>query len=96
MWCASKAPTYRQRTYKRDSAGRVFEEFLRSGKFKEYEYAKYGRVTRITHDCDKVEEQTYSYYSSGRLQEAVNEHARVSFRYDGMGQQIAPEGQKFP
>ena len=34
---------------------------------------------------DKVEEQTYSYYSSGRLQEAKNEHALVSFRYDNMG-----------
>jgi len=33
----------------------------------------------------KVEEQTYSYYSSGRLQEAKNEHALVSFRYDNMG-----------
>ena len=50
-----------------------------------HEYDKCGRVRRITHDCDKVEEQTYSYYSSGRLQEAVNEHARVSFRYEGMG-----------
>ena len=70
----------------------MFEEFLRSGKFKEYEYAKYGRVTCITHDCDKVEEETYSYYSLGDLQEAKNEHALVSFRYDGMGQQIAPEG----
>ena len=81
-----------QRTYKRDSAGRVFKEFLLSGKFKEYEYAKCGRVTRITHDCDKIEKQTYSYYSLGGLQEAKNEHALVSFRYDGMGQQIAPEG----
>lgn len=48
-------------------------------------YDKCGRVTRITHDYDKVEEQTYSYYSSGRLQEAKNEHALVSFRYDNMG-----------
>lgn len=34
---------------------------------------------------DKLEEQTYSYYSSGRLQEDKNEHALVSFRYDNMG-----------
>ena len=33
---------------------------------------------------DKVEEQTYSYYSSGRLQEAVNEHAQGSFRYNSL------------
>lgn len=50
-----------------------------------HEYDKCGRVTRITHDYDKGEEQTYSYYSSGRLQEAKNEHALVSFRYDNMG-----------
>ena len=36
-----------------------------SGKFKEFEYGKCGRVTRITHDYDKVEEQTYSYNSLG-------------------------------
>ena len=48
-------------------------------------YYKCGRVRRITHDYDKIEEQTYSYYSSGRLQEAVNEHARVSFRYNSLG-----------
>ena len=34
---------------------------------------------------DKVEEQTYSYYSSGRLQEDQDEHALVSSRYDNMG-----------
>lgn len=50
-----------------------------------HEYAKCGRVTSITHDCDKIEEQTYSYYSSGRIREAVNEHARVSFRYNSLG-----------
>jgi len=32
-----------------------------------HEYDKCGRVRRITHDYDKIEEQTYSYYSSGRL-----------------------------
>ena len=47
-----------------------------------HEYDKCGRVTRITHDYNKIEEQTYS---SGRLQEAKNEHALVSFRYDNMG-----------
>lgn len=73
------------RSYQRDRAGRVIRETLPSGKFKEYEYDKCGRVTRITHDYDKVEEQTYSYYSSRRLQEAKNEHALVSFRYDNMG-----------
>ena len=51
----------------------------------EYEYAKYGRVTRITHDCDKVEGQIYSYHHAGRLQEAKNEHVLVSFRYDNLG-----------
>ena len=50
-----------------------------------HEYDKCGRVRRITHDYDNIEEQTYSYYSSGRLQEAVNEHARVSFRYNSLG-----------
>ncbi len=30
-----------------------------------HEYDKCGRVTRITHDCDKIEEQTYSYNSLG-------------------------------
>ena len=50
-----------------------------------HEYDKCGRVRRITHDYDQVEKHSYSYYSSGRLQEEVNEHARVSFRYDGMG-----------
>ena len=73
------------RSYQRDRAGRVIRETLPSGKFKEYEYDKCDRVTRITHDYDKVEEQTYSYYSSGRLQEAKNEHALVSFRYNNMG-----------
>ena len=33
--------------------------------FYSHEYDKCGRVTRITHDYDKIEEQTYSYYSSG-------------------------------
>ena len=42
-----------------------------------HEYDKCGRVTRITHDNAEGEEQTYSYYSSGRLQEAKNEHALV-------------------
>ena len=32
-----------------------------------HEYDKCGRVRRITHDYDKIEEQTSSYYSSGRL-----------------------------
>ena len=50
-----------------------------------HEYDKCFRVTRITHDYDKVEEQTYNYYSSERLREAVNEHARVSFRYNNLG-----------
>lgn len=36
-------------------------------------------------DYDKLEEQSYSYYSSGRLSTASNEHAQVSFRYDNMG-----------
>ena len=72
------------RSYQRDRAGRVIKETLPSGKFKEYEYDKCGRVTRIVHDYDQ-EEQTYSYYSSGRLQEAKNEHALVSFRYNNMG-----------
>ncbi|MBF1310275.1 MAG: hypothetical protein HXN09_02690 [Porphyromonadaceae bacterium] len=58
---------------------------LPSGKFKEYEYDKCSRVTHITHDYDKVEEQTYSYYSSGHLQEAVTEHAQGSFRYNSLG-----------
>ena len=49
-----------------------------------HEYDKCGRVTRITHDYEKIEEQTYSYYSSGRLQEAVNEHAQGSFRYNSL------------
>ena len=31
------------------------------------------------------EEQIYSYHNSGRLREAVNEHARVSFRYNSLG-----------
>lgn len=49
------------------------------------EYDKCGRVRRITHDYDKIEEQTYSYYSSGRLQEVVNEHAQGSFHYNSLG-----------
>ena len=72
------------RSYQRDRAGRVIKETLPSDKFKEYEYDKCGRVTRFVHDYDQ-EEQTYSYYSSGRLQEAKNEHALVSFRYNNMG-----------
>ena len=36
---------------------------------------------------DKVEEQTYSYYSSGRLQEAKNEQSgEWHFEYDKDGQ----------
>ena len=31
--------------------------------FYSHEYDKCGRVTRITHDYEKIEEQTYSYYS---------------------------------
>ena len=50
-----------------------------------HEYDKCGRVTEITHDYDQVEKHSYSYWTSGRIREAVNEHARVSFRYDGMG-----------
>lgn len=73
------------RKYVRDRAGRVIKETLPSGKFKEYEYDRCGRVTRVTHDYDKAEEQTYGYYASGRLAEARNEHAIVSFRYDNMG-----------
>ena len=73
------------RKYVRDRAGRVIKETLPSGKFKEYEYDRCGRVTRVTHDYDKAEEQTYGYYASGRLAEARNEHAIVSFRYDSMG-----------
>ena len=73
------------RKYVRDCAGRVIKETLPSGKFKEYEYDRCGRVTRVTHDYDKAEEQTYGYYASGRLAEARNEHAIVSFRYDNMG-----------
>ena len=53
--------------------------------FKRYGYDKCGRVTEITHDYDQVEKHSYSYWTSGRIREAVNEHARVSFRYDGMG-----------
>lgn len=71
------------RKYVRDRAGRVIKETLPSGKFKEYD--RCGRVTRVTHDYDKAEEQTYGYYASGRLAEARNEHAIVSFRYDNMG-----------
>ena len=73
------------RKYVRDRAGRVIKETLPSGKFKEYEYDRCGRGTRVTHDYDKAEEQTYGYYASGRLAEARNEHAIVSFRYDNMG-----------
>ena len=73
------------RYYERDSAGRVLKETLPSGKFKRYGYDKCGRVTEITHDYDQVEKHSYSYWTSGRIREAVNEHARVSFRYDGMG-----------
>ena len=73
------------RKYVRDRAGRVIKETLPSGKFKEYEYDKCGRVTRVTHDYNKAEEQTYDYYASGRLAEARNEYAIVSFRYDNMG-----------
>ena len=50
-----------------------------------HEYDKCGHVTEITHDYDQVEKHSYSYWTSGRIREAVNEHARVSFRYDGMG-----------
>ena len=32
-----------------------------------HEYDKCGRVRRITHDYDNIEEQTYSFYSSGHL-----------------------------
>ena len=73
------------RKYVRDRAGRVIKETLPSGKFKEYEYDRCGRVTRVTHDYDKTEEHIYGYYASGRLAEARNEHAIVSFRYDNMG-----------
>ena len=50
-----------------------------------HEYDKCGRITEITHDYDQVEKHNYSYWTSGRIREAVNEHTRVSFRYDGMG-----------
>lgn len=73
------------RYYERDSAGRVLKETLPSGKFKRYGYDKCGRVTEITHDYDQVEKHSYSYWTSGRIREAVNEHARVSFRYNSLG-----------
>ena len=73
------------RSYVLDRAGRVIKETLPSGKFKEYRYDKSGRVTRVSHGWDEEEVHTYSYYASGRLQEAVNEHATVSFKYDNMG-----------
>ena len=73
------------RSYVLDRAGRVIKETLPSGKFKEYRYDKAGRVTRVSHGWDEEEVHTYSYYASGRLQEAVNEHATVSFKYDNMG-----------
>ena len=73
------------RYYERDSAGRVLKETLPSGKFKRYGYDKCGRVTEITHDYDQVEKHSYSYWISGRIREAVNEHARVSFRYNSLG-----------
>ena len=53
-----------------------------------HEYDKCGRVTRITHDYDKIEEQTYSYYSSGRLQEAVS---RLLFRTPSLQMSDDPE-----
>ena len=73
------------RYYERDRAGRVLKETLPSGKFKRYSYDKCGRVTEITHDYDQVEKHSYSYWTSGRIREAVNEHARVSFRYNSLG-----------
>ena len=52
-----------------------------------YEYDKCGRVIRITHDYDKVEEQTYSYYSSGRLQGGkIEQSGEWHFEYDKDGQ----------
>ncbi len=53
-----------------------------------HEYDKCGRVRRITHDYDKIEEQTYSYYSSGRLQEAVS---RLLFRTPSLQMSDDPE-----
>ena len=48
-------------------------------------YYKCGHVRRITHDYDQVEKHSYSYWTSGRIREAVNEHARVSFHYNNLG-----------
>ena len=46
------------RTYKRDSVGRVFKEFLPSGKFKEYEYAKCGRVVKTRVSGGKIRQDS--------------------------------------
>jgi len=46
------------RTYKRDSAGRVFKEFLPSGKFKEYEHAKCGRVVKTRVSGGKIRQDS--------------------------------------
>ena len=73
------------RYYERDSAGRVLKETLPSGKFKRYSYDKCGHVTEITHDYDQFEKHSYSYWTSGHIREAVNEYARVSFRYNSLG-----------
>ena len=53
-----------------------------------HEYDKCGRVRRISHDYDKIEEQTYCYYSSGRLQEAVS---RLLFRTPSLQMSDDPE-----
>ena len=58
---------------------------LPSGKFKEYEYDKCNRVTHITHDYDKVEEQTYSYNSLGLpVEERCDAHL-IERSYDKHG-----------
>ena len=44
------------RTYKRDSAGRVFKEFLPSGKFKEYEHTKCRRVVKTRVSGGKIQQ----------------------------------------
>ena len=46
------------RTYKRDSAGRVFKEFLLCGKFKEYEYAKRRRVVKTRVGGGKIRQDS--------------------------------------
>ncbi len=57
--CGARVRLRHTVTYlKRDSVGRVFKELISSGKFKEYEYAKCGRVVKTRVSGGKIRQDS--------------------------------------